>query len=179
MNKKILLTVLALLLVGGGVLGFVALRDAGIGASDITKNPGCKPRNMPVRVSGLVVIKDKNLLTLEPNPVISSLSIGEITQNYLGFFKTDYVLKILVVQDGIVLGQSGAIESTIWNDPIRRFVDDKYPFEVDFRIPDNNCDDRVDPFRASVVARLDPDDRPSQQVEKFIQVLDNGEVRVS
>lgn len=174
--KKFILV--GMLIVALSLFFFVLPSQAKITAkSDIPVAPGCTPVQMGVLINGEVTVKDKTYWSFEPQPIITDATAAQVAQNYFGLIKTDYKIKVEIVQDGLVRGEANIIESSLWNN-VDRLTSASHPYSITFKMPDNNCDGKVDDFTGKLVATISPEDQVVQQFEKNL-AFRSGEVTLS
>lgn len=153
-NKKGMLPIVAIM-IGIVVIGVLAVIlvsqvSGGGGLNSLTPvEPGCKPKNIGVRVAGTLDVTDTAFWGVQPEPV--KISVSEVREyNILGAFSQDYEWKVCLVNtltNNEVDCDSGKDNHPGGDENIQR-----KKYVLDFRLPDNNCDGKIDDFDGQLVA---------------------------
>ena len=179
MNKK----GIAPLVIGGValialLLVVLFLRTVGANSEITSTTPvtsGCKEiKNIPVSIKGSVFVKDDAFwgVTVIPERV----EVAQVTGggNPLGVFSSDYTWRIRLIDS--FTGNDVAEDSGKNNHPgSSTLIEDKYT--INFLIPDNNCDGRVDNFEGSLMYDLRNDNGETSQIKQNINFQNGVYVR--
>lgn len=173
--NKVLVVILLVALVGAGTI-LLLMNFEPVMASDLI--PTCSAGNVQGTLTGSVVVED-DLVALSATPVISELNILGFSQKYLSFFGTTYDGTVALVQNGEVIGQA-SFDGSISNfDVLGRIGSNEIPWKITFIAQDNNCDKKLDPFSADLVAAFRPENKPESQEVKHLQFTADGKTVVS
>jgi len=153
-----------------GVLAVILVNNVSGGSVIDSLTPsqnGCKPKNIGVRIAGTLDVSDTAFWGVSPEPV--KISVSEVREySLLGVFNQDYEWKVCLVNtrtNNEVDCDSGK-DNHPGGDEIQR-----KNYVLDFKLPDNNCDNMIDDFDGQLVAYVYEDDQ-EKVINKYVSFRD-------
>lgn len=180
-GKKGILPIIGIIVIVVIVLIFVAIYSFFIFAQpSITSASapvsGCKPKGIAVSIKGSGFSKDIAYIGVVATPErisIDKINAGGIPLSIFGRGITtqDYTWTAKLYDDftGNLIAQDGGSNNHPGGAAL---VEDK--FSLNFLVPDNNCDGRVDDFAGKIVYTVRTEDGQEQNVDKKINFVNGG-----
>ena len=136
---------------------------------------GCKPQDIPVSIKGTAFTKDKAWfgVVAEPDKIsIDSVKAGGISLRAVSSQDFTWSVKIYDDFTGNLVTADGGSNSHPGGDVL---TEDK--FSLNFFVPDNNCDDRIDNFEGNIVYEVRTDDGETNAISQKISFVQGRLVR--
>lgn len=178
MDKKAMAVPIVIAVLIIGIIAVVVLSKGALGSSAITstttKDTTCKSSDIPVSVKGTVFVKDSALFGVVAEPV--RIDVSQVTGGgkQLGVFSSDFTWNIKLIDT--FTGNEVTSDSGKNNHPGgSSLVEDKY--SINFFVPDNNCDQRVDNFEGKLIYQVRNDNGDEFSIDKDISFQNGRFVR--
>ena len=148
---------------------FIATTVSGGDMDSLTPtSDSCNPTNIGVRITGYLDVSDTAFWGVQPEPV--KISVSEVREySLLGVLSQDYEWKVCLVNTRT----NNEVDCDSGNDnhPGDDAVIQHQQYILDFKIPDNNCDDEIDDFDGKLVATV-IEDGEEHTIEKTVSFRD-------
>lgn len=136
---------------------------------------GCKPENVPVSIKGTTYTKDIawfGVIT-EPDKIsVEQVTAGGLSLRAVSTQDFSWTVKLYDDFTGNLVTQDAGSNSHPGGDVL---VEDK--FSLNFFVPDNNCDDRIDDFEGNIVYEVRTDDGETKAISQKISFVQGRLVR--
>ena len=169
MNNKgmVHIAIIMMAIVVVGIMAIVLVSNVSGGSVIDSLTPaqnGCKPKDIGVRVTGTLDVTDTAWWGVQPEPV--KISVSEVKEySLLGAFSQDYYWKVCLVNtrtNNEVDCDSGKDTHPGGDENVQR-----KNYVLDFRLPDNNCDNMIDDFDGQLVAYV-YEDNEEHMISKYV-----------
>ena len=157
----------------GGLANIIA--SGGVITSNTPTKQGCTPQLLKYHLSGVATVVQANPLvyTLLLSTVPEIKGLYHVNIQRLAFLSgIDFTIKFSFIDNS-----NGKVLSTDTESSRLGFVQSNVdvPFNLNFQIPDNNCDNHIDAFNGKIVAELTAKDGFKSSAEHLIVFEDiNG-----
>lgn len=182
MNKKGITQLAVWGIIAGVIIAFVfiiAMSKGAFASKQITSGfavaEGCKPQNVPVSIKGTVFTKDKAWfgVVAEPDKIsIEQVTAGGISLRAVSNQQFTWTVKLYDDFTGNLVTSDGGSNTHPGGDIL---TEDK--FSLNFFVPDNNCDDRIDNFEGNIVFEVRTDDGETKAISQKISFVQGRLVR--
>ena len=182
MNKKAIAAFTPWIIVGSVLLILVVIIGFSKGVfasksitSGIAVADGCKPKDIPISVKGTAFTKDKAWfgVVAEPDKIsVDSVKAGGISLRAVSNQDFTWTVKLYDDFTGNLVTADGGSNTHPGGDIL---MEDK--FSLNFFVPDNNCDDRIDDFEGNIVFEVKTDDGETKSISQKISFVQGRLVR--
>ena len=168
-DKKGMIQIVAIMIsiVVVGILAILLVNKVSGGSSIdslVPQEPGCKPKDIGVRVAGTLDVTDTAFWGVQPEPV--KISVSEVKEySLLGILSQDYEWKVCLVNtrtNNEVDCDSGKDNHPGGDENVQH-----KNYVLDFKLPDNNCDSMIDDFDGQLVAYV-YEDGEDHMISKYV-----------
>lgn len=180
-NKKAIinLTWIIIIAVIAILLLFILFSKGAFASKQMTSTTevleGCKPKNIPVSIKGSAFTKDTAFFGViaEPEKItIEQVTAGGTALRALTSQEFKWTVKLYDSFTGNLVTQDGGSNTHPGGSVV---TEDK--FTLNFFLPDNDCNDRIDGFEGQLVYEVVTDDNEAKAIDQKISFANGRLVR--